>query len=204
MEEVMKNGQSNKDSNNNSTTENNNTFPSNSNSLSIEDKYDRKIIKNMSEFLADICKGNTKDFKNENNIHMKPFLSRNVSISIEDYFERLCKYSKINSSTKILVLIYIDRLCNLYKVKLSFYNIHKLLLASMLVASKYNEDENYFIWIYAKIGGVTKAELSNLEYHFLSLLNFNLFVTEELFNKYNDYISSTDSDDDEFDYDNDD
>lgn len=31
-----------------------------------------------------------------------------------------------------------------------------------------------------------------LEYYFVSLIKFNLFVTKELFDKYNDYISSAD------------
>ena len=64
---------------------------------------------------------------------------------------------------------------------------------------QYNEDEHYSSKFYAKIGGVSLAEIINLEYSFLSLINFNLFVNEDLFNKYNDYLLSSDSDDDDSD-----
>ena len=101
--------------------------------------------------------------------------------------------------TIILILIYIDRICNINKCKLSYYNIHKLILGSMIVAIKYNEDEHYSSKFYAKIGGVSLAEIINLEYSFLSLINFNLYVNEDLFNKYNDYLLSSDSDDDDSD-----
>ena len=69
----------------------------------------------------------------------------------------------------------------------------------MMVAIKYNEDEYYSSKFYAKIGGVTLAEIINLEYTFLSLINFNLFVSEELFHKYNDYLLSSDSDEEDSD-----
>ncbi len=66
-----------------------------------------------------------------------------------------------------------------------------------MIAIKYNEDEIYSQKFYAKIGGVTLAEICNLEYSFLSLINYNLFVNDNLFNKYNDNILSTDSDDED-------
>ena len=170
--------------------------------LLIYDKDEEKIIEKMSELLYDICKENTKDFKNDKNIYIKPFLSKTIpSISIIDYFWRLCKYSKINNSTKILILIYIDRLCNMYKFKLSFYNIHKLIFTSMLVAIKYNEDDFYSTKFYSKLGGISRTDVIILESTFLSLIDFNLFVSEELFKKYNDYISSAESDEDECEYD---
>jgi len=170
--------------------------------LLIYDKDEEKIIEKMSELLYDICKENTKDFKNDKNIYIKPFLSKTIpSISIRDYFWRLCKYSKINNSTKILILIYIDRLCNMYKFKLSFYNIHKLIFTSMLVAIKYNEDDFYSTKFYSKLGGISRTDVIILESTFLSLIDFNLFVSEELFKKYNDYISSAESDEDECEYD---
>ena len=67
----------------------------------------------------------------------------------------------------------------------------------MIIAIKYNEDEYYSQKFYAKIGGVTLAEICNLEYNFLALINYNLFVNDNLFGKYNDFILSTDSDDDD-------
>ena len=43
---------------------------------------------------------------------------------------------------------------------MSYYNIHKLILGSMVVASKYNEDCYFYsLKYYAKIGGVKKSEI---------------------------------------------
>ena len=172
-------------------------------SNSTEEKSEIIIIKKISDLLSDICDENTNEFNNEKNPYIKPFLSKNIpQITIKDYLERLYKHSKINASTIILILIYIDRICNIHKFKLSYFNIHKLILASMIIATKYNEDEYYSSKFYAKLGGVSKAEVVALEYYFISLINFNLFVENELYNKYNDYISSAESDEDEYDNEN--
>ena len=164
---------------------------------SEEVKEGRRILQKISDLLTDIC----EESKKEPNLFYKPlkcFYSKNIPlISIKDYLEHIYKYTKLNTSTIILILIYIDRICNIHKCKLCYYNIHKLILGSMIIAIKYNEDEYYSQKFYAKIGGVTLAEICNLEYNFLSLINYNLFVNDNLFSKYNDFILSTDSDDDD-------
>lgn len=164
---------------------------------SDEVKEGRRILQKISDLLTDIC----EESKKEPNLFYKPlkcFYSKNIPlISIKDYLEHIYKYTKINTSTIILILIYIDRICNIHKCKLCYYNIHKLILGSMIIAIKYNEDEYYSQKFYAKIGGVTLAEICNLEYNFLSLINYNLLVNDNLFSKYNDFILSTDSDDDD-------
>ena len=170
------------------------------NSLIPETDNERmKIIGRISDLFLELCDDNKNDINSiSKNTLIKPFLSKQIpSISIKDYLIRLYKYSKINNSTIILILIYIDKICNLNKFKLSYYNIHKLILASMLISIKYNEDEYYSLNFYAKMGGVSINELSNLEYQFLVLINFDLFVDEALFIRYNDYISSSDSSEEE-------
>ena len=181
---------------NNTSTNSSNIIQSFSTNT-INENSEKKIIKKISDLFSKICQENTKNFNKENNSITKPFLSISPSISINDYLERLYKYSKMNISTVILILIYIDRICNINKFKLTYYIIHKLILSSMVVAIKYNEDEYYSIKVYAKLGGVTKAEMVFLEYYFVSLINFNLYVKKELFNKYDDYISSADSEEEE-------
>lgn len=63
-------------------------------------------------------------------------------------------------------------------------------MASLLISIKYNEDDYYENKFYAKVGGVTKAEVDKLEYEFLCLMEFSLFVTEEIYNKYYQYLLS--------------
>ena len=46
-------------------------------------------------------------------------------ITIKAFIERIIKYTKIEESTLILILVYIDRVCDNHKIVLNFYNIHK-------------------------------------------------------------------------------
>ena len=52
---------------------------------------------------------------------------------------------------------------------------------------------------YARIGGITKKELISLEYEFLVLIDFKLYVGNDLFEKYNNYLKTLDIEDDDFD-----
>ena len=184
---------------NNGVDQNNNlnsiNILQNDQSFNVEDDSCRKtVINKISDLFLNICNDNVKELMNhkENNL-IKPFLTNNPSISIKDYLERLCTFSLINISTIILIVIYIDRICNINKFKLTYYNIHKLILSSMIVAIKYNEDNFYSNETYAKLGGIPKSEMAFLEYYFVTLINFNLFIKEELFYKYNNFFSSSDN-----------
>ena len=154
-------------------------------------------LKIIGELLNDICKENKKNSEDKI-LLIKPFLSKKIpSISIIDYIERLSRYSRAPDELFVLILIYIDRICAMYKFNLNYYNIHKLIIASFVCSTKYHEDEYYSIDFYAKLGGVSKKEMINLEYIFLSLLQFNLFVKEEVFNKYTNSLLSLEISDDE-------
>ena len=69
------------------------------------------------------------------------------------------------------------------------YNLlYRLILSAMLVALKYNEDDYFNNEFYAKVGGVTKKEIDKLEYEFLIRSEYKLFVSEDVFEKYNNYL----------------
>ena len=97
-------------------------------------------------------------------------------------------------STLILILIYIDKICKNNKFRLNFFNIHKFIVTSMLVSIKYNEDDFFSNSFYAKVGGVSITELNYLEYEFLSLIDFDLYVDDDLYSKYSNYILSVNID----------
>ena len=160
-----------------------------------------KIISNISDVFIDICDNNSKEFIREKNQKqlMKPFVTINPSIKIKDYLKHLYEYGKMNTSTFILMVIYIDRLCNRNKIKLTYRIIHKLILSSLIVAVKYNEDLIYSSKFYAQCGGVSKTELTFLELCFITNIDFNLFVNEDLFKKYYEHFVDEDSFDDDFD-----
>ena len=171
---------------------------------SISQKEEEMIastIELISDLLVKICEEN-KIKKCNKNFLLKSFTCENIpSISIKDYFLRLSKHTKVNESTIILILIYIDRICNMNHFMLTYYNIHKLILAAFILAIKYNEDNYYSMVYYSKIGGVPVAELNKLEFEYLILIGFRLFVHTQLFEKYYNDLMSLKDDSDEEDYD---
>ena len=76
------------------------------------------------------------------------------NISIEEYLIRIQTYANIEKNTLILSLIYIDRLCKIASITLTYYNIHRILFISILISIKYNEDQYYNNKYYAEIAGV--------------------------------------------------
>jgi Fe-S cluster assembly ATPase SufC len=153
-----------------------------------DEKKLKKELEIISDLLTNICEESSKD-RDTNGLFMKFFLSKKIpSISIQNFLERLTKYSKMENNTLILILIYIDRFCDINKVRLNYFNIHKLIIASLIVSIKYNEDYYYSNKIYAKICGISREEINKLEIEFLKLLEFNLFVDDEIYFQYSDFI----------------
>ena len=116
--------------------------------------------------------------------------SSEPSISLYDYLIRIQTYGEISDSTLILGLIYIDRVCDISQICLTAYNIHRLLFSAILVAIKYNEDKYYENDYYAQIAGIKNKELKVIEYDFLNLINFELFVKDSVYSKYEKYLST--------------
>ena len=156
---------------------NKNSSKSNQNSLII-------VISNL---LKKICEKSSKKSKEKEKIN--PFLSKKIPlISIEKFFERICKLTKIENSTLILIMIFIDRICELNEIELNYFNIHKLIIGSLIISIKYNEDYFFSNKIYAKICGISKEEINKIEIQFLKLLKFNLFVNHEIYVQYSQFI----------------
>jgi hypothetical protein len=110
---------------------------------------------------------------------------RAPSISVEAYLQRIAKYAHCKKDHFILSLIYIDRLIQAHpSIILCDLNAHRLLITSVVLAVKYSSDFFYDNNYYAKIGGVPVEELNNLELRFLFLINFRLYVSTDLFERY--------------------
>ena len=149
------------------------------------------IIQRISSAIDDITVQNEAKNTNNNSIHYDDsvFAHKEVpKISIEDYLNRIRKYSKLEDSTLIIALIYIDRLLKNQKIVLSIFNVHRILLTAILLAIKYNEDEIYDNSFFARIFGITTKELNKLENKFLDLIEFKLFITKKTFQLYYDKI----------------
>ncbi|KAI5345133.1 hypothetical protein L3X38_013010 [Prunus dulcis] len=62
--------------------------------------------------------------------------------------------------------------------------IFRLLITTIMVASKYVEDMNYRNSYFARVGGLTTNELNKLELEFLFLMGFKLHVNVSVFESY--------------------
>ena len=120
----------------------------------------------------------------------KFFLERIPSISLNDYINRLVKYTGMDISTLINAIIYIDTLCEKNNYILSMKNIYLLLLSSCLLSLKFNEDIKINLKNYAQIAGISLEILQNLEYSFCLYMQFEFFVKNELYQSYSDYFSN--------------
>jgi hypothetical protein len=101
----------------------------------ITDKHFSKLqrlIKGLSTILNEIVEENInhkvipRGIINLKSDEISVFNCKNPpSISIENYLERILKYSKIDESTLIISLIYLDRVCDYHNLDLTLNNIHR-------------------------------------------------------------------------------
>jgi hypothetical protein len=148
-----------------------------------ESKY--KIINSYISLLNNLIESNIINEIEENDDDIFKQI-KIPEISILNYLLRIIEYSNIEENTLITSLIYIYKISK--KIKITYFNIHKILFTSILISLKLNEDEIYPFYYYSQIAGINQEELMQLELNFYSLIDFNLFVNEETFNYYQKII----------------
>ncbi|GMK59082.1 hypothetical protein CspeluHIS016_0700970 [Cutaneotrichosporon spelunceum] len=132
------------------------------------------------------------------------FHARHVpSISIEAYLLRILKYCPTTNEVFLGLLVYFDRMSKLGTpggvggtkaavgprgFAIDSYNIHRLIIAGVTVASKFFSDVFYTNSRYAKVGGLPPTELNQLELQFLLLNNFTLMIPPEEMQRYGDRL----------------
>ena len=149
----------------------------------------KHIIKSIAQNLKGIIKENIQN--NQMKFVIKSdifYLNHFPRISIEDYINRIFKSTKMNISTLIISIIYIDRFCENNGYVLSLNNIHRIFLAACLLSIKFNEDINISAQYYANVAGVQVNDLNNLECYLYVKLKFSLFVEYDFYNKYFEYF----------------
>jgi len=152
------------------------------------------LIKAVSQTLTSILENNKKlpNYKEIVKKQSKMAFSSNLipNISLEDYLIRIQMYTNMEKSSLIISLILIDRVCQKSNLTLTYYNIHRILFSSILISIKYNEDSYYDNKYYAEIAGVKLKELKSIEYSFVDLLNFNIFIKDDIYEKYREYLDN--------------
>ena len=158
-----------------------------------EEVQNMNLINAISKTLTTILENNKK-LKNYRDILKKQsmmYFSANSipNITINDYLIRIQNYSLMEKSTLILSLILIDHMCKKSNIVLTPYNIHRILFSSVIISIKYNEDSYYDNNFYAQIAGIKPNELKLLEYKFLELNDFDVYVTDVEYEQYEQYLS---------------
>ena len=148
-----------------------------------ESKY--KIINSYISLLNNLIESNIINEIEENDDDIFKQI-KIPEISILNYLLRIIEYSNVEENTLITSLIYIYKISK--KIKIIYFNLHKILFTSILISLKLNEDEIYPFYYYSQIAGINQEELMQLELNFYSLIDFNLFVNEETFNYYQKII----------------
>ena len=165
----------------------------------------KKLVPVLAKVLHELCKRN--DHIVVDPAHVTKFHAlRAPAISIEDYLQRISKYSGCSEECFILSLIYIDRLINDNKnLIVNSFCVHRLIITrynniyyllffiffialfcwcvcvcvcSIMLAAKFFDDQYFNNAYYGKVGGVTCKEVNSLEIEFLFMINFNLYVSE--------------------------
>ena len=148
----------------------------------------KQIIKSIAQNLKDIIKENRNNNQMKFVKHDLFYISRLPSISVEEYINRIVKSTKMNISSLIISIIYIDRFSELNGYILSLKNIHRILLTACLLSIKFNEDVNVNTKYYSSVAGIPIQDLNNLEFYLIVKLKFSLFVDYDTYQKYYEYF----------------
>ncbi|KAI8088873.1 cyclin-domain-containing protein [Halteromyces radiatus] len=119
-----------------------------------------------------------------------PFHARAIpSIDIESYLLRIVKYCPCANECFLSLLVYFDRMArNRTQLRLDSYNIHRLVICGVMIASKFFSDVFYTNTRYAKVGGLPVKELNLLELEFLRMNDFTLNIQVEELQRYGDQL----------------
>ena len=180
----------------------NKTDSTNTNELSIENINELKdkekvqmdsISLSISAILEELLKQNKQlsSYKKKIYEQSKMVFSchKKPKISILEYINRIIKYTYLEKSSLIVSLIYLDRICQ-NDILITDYNIHRLLLISIIISIKINEDKIFGNNYYAEVGGISIKEFNSIESDFVNFINYYLFVTEEEYFKYKMYLEN--------------
>jgi hypothetical protein len=102
-------------------------------------------------------------------------------ISLRDYLVRL-RHFAFSDESLLLARIYLARTQRMNEsFVLSKLNVHRILMASAVIAAKFTSDHFYGNDFYASVGGVRTSEMNRLESSLLHLLRWRLNVPPEEF-----------------------
>ena len=151
---------------------------------------DIDLIESISSLIEDTIK---------RNLAKKNYSKRSIffceekkipNISIYNYIYYIYSYLNLEFSSIVLSLISINRLLERTKDHLSKNNFYKLFITSCLLNSKLNEESYYDYEFYALAGKIDKSVLILLEKEYFEMIDYKLFVNDEVYQRYYDFIKN--------------
>lgn len=118
---------------------------------------------------------------------LTPFDSASVPpMPVSRYITRLGRHFGCSRTCFVMALMFIDRVVAKCpgSVAVTQRNVHRLFLASLMVASKFWDDDFFPNAHYAKCGGVTLKEMNRLEQFFLRCIRYELCIEPDLYSDY--------------------
>ncbi|KAL6228949.1 hypothetical protein BDW75DRAFT_118886 [Aspergillus navahoensis] len=144
----------------------------------------KDLVVLISSMLMELIRYNDKIPLNQG--RLTRFHSRTPPrISVHDYLQRLTTHATLSPPILLSMVYYIDRLCALYPAfTVSSLTIHRFLITSATVASKGLSDSFWTNKTYARVGGISMAELALLELEFLFRVEWRIVPQPEVLNDY--------------------
>jgi hypothetical protein len=169
---------------NDSFTTNNSDEDENNQSLYSNNSIELSIFLILNEIIKK--NKNSSQYKKIVIIQKKQIFSLNKipKINLLQYLHRIVQYCEIERSTLISALIYLDRFIQNTNIYLTEFNIHQILMISIIISYKMNEDIIYTNNFLCEVAGINLKIFNQLQIEFFKLINYNLCISEKEFTKY--------------------
>ena len=106
-------------------------------------------------------------------------------ITILSYLRRIAKYTSLEKSCMLILLVYIDRVCQrIVGFTICSLTVHRFVCAAVVCSSKALCDAFSTNGHYARVGGISLIELNMLEKEFLNIIDWKLSCSGALLQHY--------------------
>lgn len=110
-------------------------------------------------------------------------------IGVAQYLERVHRYAGLEPECYVVAYAYVDMAAHRRPAAaVASRNVHRLLLACLLVASKVLDDFHHNNAFFARVGGVSNAEMNRLELELLAVLDFEVMLSHRVYELYREHL----------------
>ncbi|KXS20523.1 cyclin-domain-containing protein [Gonapodya prolifera JEL478] len=150
----------------------------------FSDCEEEQLVNVISDMLTKLTVFNDKIKVTSSNLTR--FHSRQAPpITIGEYLKRCVKYASLERPVLLMLLVYIDRVCERHRgFVVSSLTVHRFIITALTVGSKTLCDSFCTNSLYARVGGISTKELNTLELEFLFLIDWQLSIESELLQQY--------------------